>query len=100
MKTLIIAIIVSVASASAAQAISCKAWPRSVVTKNLQIKHKEQPIGVGISKTPGGKTMAVELFASKDGTFSVLLTFPDQNACVIAAGESWTPVKFDENWYN
>lgn len=59
--------------------------------KTLTEKYKEQRIGIGLSPDlplPTGKAKAaVELWASSEGTFTVLIVFPNSDkSCLVASG--------------
>lgn len=64
--------------------------PREVLVRFLAENFSETRIGMGLS-TLGA---LVELFGSKAGTWTILVTGPDGPTCSVAAGNSWN--KFDE----
>jgi len=72
-----------------AQAI-CK--ERGELVDKLKSDYAEIPVSRGL--TAKGAEM-VEVLASERGTFSILLTKPDGESCLMAAGDSWhdTPQK-------
>jgi hypothetical protein len=69
---------------SSAQAhASC--GPRNQLVKLLSDRYKEDPVGIGLAQ-PG---QVLEIFASQTGTWSMVMTMPDGQACLIAAGDNW-----------
>lgn len=44
------------------------------------------PRGVGVA--PTGKAL-IELYASKDGKWTILATTLDGNSCIVASGDGW-----------
>ena len=67
------------------QASAAKCGPRDAVIKTLKRKHGEQAQGIGLV---GGKA-AFEIFVSKKGSWTILLTRPNKVSCVFAAGDDW-----------
>lgn len=70
------------------------AWPaqaqqvcamRDKVVKMLTEKYQEQPSGSGLS---GGEAI-VEFYRSEKGTFTIVSSFPNGVACIVAAGNDW-----------
>jgi hypothetical protein len=72
-------------SEASAQA-SC--GPRDQIVKVLADQYKEDPVGIGLAQ-PG---QVLEVFASRAGTWSMVMTMPDGKACLIAAGDNWEMV--------
>lgn len=72
-----------------AQLVLC--GDRAELTNQLENEHSETQRGVGLTRD--GRL--VEVFASRAGTWTLLLTRPDGNACVVGYGEHWqtTPAK-------
>ena len=75
-----------VAFTSTAQAFGCRTAPRSWMTDTLRDKHKEQPVGIGIGER---QNYAVELYKSKAGSFTVMLSFENGASCIVASGKHW-----------
>lgn len=63
--------------------------PREVLVKFLAENFNETRIGMGLS-TSGAM---VELFESKSGTWTILVTGPGGPTCSVAAGHSWNKFK-------
>jgi len=67
-----------------------------VIVKALADKYQESAKALGIA----GQVNLVEIFSSKAGTWTILVTTPDGSACIIAAGTEWVnlpPVKTKED---
>lgn len=58
---------------------------RGEVAGKLKEKYKEAPVSMGLSNSGS----VVEVFASKTGTFTIVMTHPNGIACLMAAGENW-----------
>lgn len=53
--------------------------------KALSERYQETGRALGIT----GEVNLVEIFASKSGTWTILVTTPEGKSCMIAAGKSW-----------
>lgn len=63
--------------------------PHADVLKLLQDRFAEAPVSIGL--TVDGSV--VELLSATDGaTWTIVVTRPSGNSCVIAVGESWTEI--------
>lgn len=62
---------------------------RGALIKTLKTKYKEVPSGMGISLK---STEAFEVFTSKDGTWTVIMTTSTGRTCIMAAGHSWKDI--------
>ena len=59
---------------------------RSKVVPLLAKKYQELQIALGVTNTGG----MIELFASKTGTWTIIITSPKERiSCLVAAGEGW-----------
>lgn len=58
---------------------------RADFLKALSDKYQETGKALGIA----GQVNLVEIFASKAGTWTILVTTPEGKSCIIAAGSSW-----------
>jgi hypothetical protein len=58
---------------------------RDAIIEPLRRHYGEQRRGLGL--TVGGQIL--EIFVSKDGHWSALLSYADGSSCMIAAGEGW-----------
>ncbi len=72
------------AQAANAQATTC--GDRTQVVQSLSKKYGETRQGIGLGRNNG----IMEIYASdKTGTWTILVTLPNGQACLIAAGESY-----------
>lgn len=62
------------------------------IADRLAADHSESRVGIGLEKDGG----VIEIFASRRGSWTILVTFPDGQTCVVGSGEAWeattTPV--------
>ncbi len=58
------------------------------ITNRLMADYSETRVGAGLD----GFGSVVELFASEQGSWTILVTFPDGRTCLMAAGEAWQPI--------
>ena len=65
---------------------SAKCGDRTKLIEKLADKHKEVPVGQGLSQN---NKAAFEIYASEKGTWTVVITMTNGLACVMAAGHSW-----------
>ncbi len=72
-----------VSSAAMAQ-VPCD--QRDKIVDWLAVKFKEAPIATGVSS----KGSLIEVLSTHDGeTWTVIVTSPDGNSCMIASGQGW-----------
>ena len=82
--TLLPAILIPAHPASAAMVCA----KRSDVTKRLKQRFDEKPTSIGII----GENL-LELYTSKQGSFTVVITRANGVSCLVLAGENWRQVK-------
>jgi len=59
---------------------------RTTVLDYLSTKYSEKPIAMGIAANGG----LIEVLTSKEGsTFTIIVTMPEGETCMVAAGEGW-----------
>jgi hypothetical protein len=58
---------------------------RAAVIAELRDQFKEEPTGLGMT----GNGQVVELLTSEAGSWTLLLTFPNGQSCLIASGHGW-----------
>lgn len=58
---------------------------RGDVLSQLKDKYKELPTGFGMT----GNGAVVELMTAENGNWTLILSFPNGHACLMAAGEGW-----------
>lgn len=67
---------------------------RAKVLGHLAQKYKEAPIAVGVTSSGG----IVEVLTTGDGeTWTIILSDPNGTSCLIAAGEGWRNLRFDDH---
>ena len=72
----------------ATQTMMCN--QRSEVVKKLETRYQESTIGLGVASDGG----VLEVLSSDQGkTFTVLLTKPNGQSCLISMGNGWENVK-------
>jgi hypothetical protein len=82
----ILGTIIALGSTPASAQSSC--GPREQLVKMLADQYKEDPVGMGLAQ-PG---QVIEVFASSNGSWTMVMTMPDGKACLIAAGDNWEMV--------
>jgi hypothetical protein len=59
---------------------------RTTVLDYLSAKYSEKPIAMGIAANGG----LIEVLTSTEGTtFTIIVTMPEGETCMVAAGEGW-----------
>ena len=61
---------------------------RGSFVKHLSSKYAEAPVAMGLS----AEGSVLEVLASQDGTWTIIVTRPSGVSCVVAYGESWEAV--------
>jgi len=78
----------SPASAQMTQEMGC--GQRAEIAADLKQTHDETPIAIGVTSV--GTVM--ELWTARDGeTWTLIVTLPDGNSCVVGAGQDWMSVQ-------
>jgi len=62
---------------------------RGSVLKQLSAQYKEAPVNMGLTNSGA----VLEVMASDDGTWTIVLTMPTGVTCMMAAGKHWEAVK-------
>ena len=83
MKTLLLAAALAAVAAPACAQAPCA--PRAELAARLAAEFAEVPVARGLS----ADGRMVEAFASAEGTWTIVLTRPDGQSCLAAAGEAW-----------
>ena len=83
-----LALLGAVALATPATSAQTSCGPREQLVKLLADQYKEDPVGMGLAQ-PG---QVLEVFASSNGSWTMVMTMPDGKACMIAAGDNWEMV--------
>ncbi len=84
--TLIVAFVALLSLPAQAQTLCGE---RANFLKHLGKNHQEAPTSMGLTST--GKI--IEVFTSEGGTWTILITDPDGNSCLVAAGEAWEAIE-------
>ena len=58
---------------------------RDQILKQLEQRHNEQPLALGLSADGG----VLEVLVSPEGGWTILITYPKRPTCVVAVGEAW-----------
>ena len=59
---------------------------RPDILRHLAMKFSERPVAIGLSGNGG----VMEVLSSETGdSWTIIITMPDGNTCLIAAGENW-----------
>ena len=66
--------------------------PRTDIVKRLADKYQELQVAMGLSVTGN----LVEVFVSKEGAFTILLSEPNGRACIATTGHNWATDGFPE----
>ena len=82
----------AVATAAAAQAPQCAA--REAVLERLSSTYQEEPVSVGVTATGS----LLEVLASPEGSWTIIITAPGGPTCLVSSGEGWrgAPVQIAE----
>lgn len=88
-KLLIVAALLFMAVAPV-QAQSMQCGDRASLLKVLNEKYHESPRALGLSAT--GKAM-FEIYTSKTGTWTIIMTTTSGVTCIMAAGYSWQDIE-------
>ncbi|MGH6854019.1 MAG: hypothetical protein ACREDX_00680 [Aestuariivirga sp.] len=82
-SSLLLAAVTMVYAAPADAQSAC--GERTKFIETLAQQYQERPSAFGIA----GQRNLVELFVSKSGTWTMLVTQPSGKSCIVAAGQSW-----------
>ncbi len=82
------AVFATIALASIPAVAQTECADHNQITDRLATKYSESRVGIGLD----GNGRVVEVFASRQGSWTILVTFPDGRTCLIAAGEDWQPL--------
>jgi hypothetical protein len=74
----------------AAQAAQC--GPRDQVVAGLATRFDEIRRGAGLAAGPDGRAQVVEVFTSAAGSWTITVTLPNGQTCLVASGQAWNDV--------
>jgi len=76
--------LIAASAEGAAQQVPC--YQRDDVLGHLAQKYRELPVAVGVTN----RGSLVEVLSTGDGkTWTIIISSPDGEACMVAAGEGW-----------
>lgn len=77
---------------AAAQSPQCAA--REAVLDRLSDHYREQPVSIGVTATGS----LLEVLASPEGSWTIIITVPGGPTCLVSSGEGWrgAPVQIAE----
>ena len=58
---------------------------RKQVVRTLKSDHAEEPVAMGLASNGA----VIEVFASRNGSFTIMMTRTDGLSCLVAAGDMW-----------
>ena len=79
---------VAIALPAAAQQRNVFCGERTKIAKALYNNYEETPVASGLAEAGA----VIEIFASPQGTWTMLITTPAGQSCYMASGESWENV--------
>lgn len=90
---LAVAMVTASTTPAAAQSPQCAA--REAVVDRLATKFDEHPVSIGVTATGS----LLEVLASPEGTWTIIVTVPGGPTCLVSSGEGWhnTPVQVAED---
>lgn len=68
-----------------AEAHNVPCGDRGTIIDRLKTGYAEKPVSVGIIENGS----LVEIYASDEGTFTIIVSAPTGGSCLVAAGDSW-----------
>tara|TARA_B100000315_G_C14494257_1_gene549135 strand:- start:311 stop:628 length:318 start_codon:yes stop_codon:yes gene_type:complete len=87
--SLLVAVPAAVLAQSAGTDEATRCDVRKTVIEFLSDRYREQPVAMGVAENGG----LVEVLASREGsTFTIIVTNPGGQTCMVAAGEGWEDV--------
>ena len=83
-SSVLVTVAVFLVSSAAMAQVQC--GQRDKIVDWLAVEYKEAPIASGVS----GKESLIEVLSTHDGdTWTLIVTSPDGDSCVIASGQGW-----------
>jgi hypothetical protein len=62
---------------------------RHQILEQLKQEHNERPNALGLSADGG----VLEILVSPEGGWTILVTYPERQTCVVAVGRAWEPLQ-------
>ena len=82
-------VLVGLTSVSAVAQGKVYCGPRTNVMASLKDNYSETPVSIGLANNG----TVIEVFASKAGSFTIVMTRPGGLSCLIATGQNWETLK-------
>ena len=70
-------------------AAEVRCGPRAEVIEMLGERYAETRRGIGVA----GSTQVLEVYASDEGSWTVLVTDPEGRTCLVASGQGWEDLR-------
>ncbi len=77
--------LISLVSATTSAQTPTPCGDRSMIVERLDTGYSEKPVAMGLSVNGA----IVEVFASQNGSFTIVTTRPSGLSCILVTGESW-----------
>ena len=73
-----------------ARAAQCA--PRDQVVAGLATGFDEVRRGAGLTAAPDGRAQMIEIFTSASGSWTIVVTKPDGQTCLVGSGQAWEDI--------
>jgi hypothetical protein len=73
-------------------ALAAQCAPREQVVAGLATRFDEVLRGAGLTAAPDGRAQVVEIFTSASGSWTIVVTRPDGQTCLVASGQAWEDI--------
>lgn len=73
-------------------AIAAQCAPREQVVAGLATGFDEVRRGAGLTAGPDARAQVVEIFTSASGSWTIVVTRPDGQTCLVASGQAWEDI--------
>ena len=73
-------------------ALAAQCAPREQVVAGLATGFDEVRRGAGLTAAPDGRAQVVEIFTSASGSWTIVVTRPDGQTCLVASGQAWEDI--------
>ena len=73
-------------------ALAAQCAPREQVVAGLATGFDEVRQGAGLTAAPDGRAQVIEIFTSASGSWTIVVTRPDGQTCLVASGQAWEDI--------
>ena len=73
-------------------ALAAQCAPREQVVAGLATGFDEVRRGAGLTAAPDGRARVIEIFTSASGSWTIVVTRPDGQTCLVASGQAWEEI--------